>query len=164
MPGWAQCINPTVSTEVATALKVWAGEMGLRHGTAAEVILWNALVRPTDARMAQGGFTDEQIERIYAEEVLAVLGNEQNPVTIAQTLVLTSELDADPSDNIKLIRKEIADWRYMRRIPRHYRAATFTMMARRGEVPRILSKQVVSEAWFECPAVMEDNDDSEIWT
>ena len=134
----------TVSPEVEKAIRVQAAEQDIDPGTVVDVLVWNTYLKPTEARMKQGGFTDEELERIFAEEVLARLDGDGAIEHLAESFAVMD----DPRSNLREVRALVRRWRRARRIDKPYQAELFRAIDDGEWIPSLIIYGLADEDWF----------------
>jgi len=137
----------TVSPEVSKAIAARAAEQDIDPGTVMDVIVWNAILKPDAARLKRGGFSEEELERIFAEEVLEFLREPGSQEQLIERLPPESDL-GNEHENLRLVRLWIKRWRKTRLIEKEFQEAIFWAMNDAGQVPSILGPGLVDANWF----------------
>lgn len=136
----------TVSPEVDAAIRARAAALGVDTGTAVDAIVWDALLKPTETQMQAGSFPEDQLERMFAEDVLRLLETEEAIRQLADHL----ELAERPGANLRMVRALIKRWRKTRRIDKEHQELLLTALGDGTWVPAVLRLGVVDQEWFLC--------------
>lgn len=137
----------TVSPEVERAVSMRAGELGIDTGTVLDILAWNALLKPTEASRKPGGLSRQILERMFAEEVLALLENEEAMTLLRENWVMHSS-DISEAATLRTLRTLIVRWRRTRHIDKDYQGMICTCLADIW-IPSILRDGLVDEDWFQ---------------
>lgn len=132
----------TLSPEVARAVAVRAAESGLDPGTVVDTLIWSALLRPDDDQLTAGRFTDDQLERIFAEDVLAFINTNEKVIELSNHLLF----DEDDGSDLHQTKKLVKRWRTTRRIEKERQEELLSALDAMGWRPRIFA--AVNGAWF----------------
>ena len=133
----------TVSEQVDKAIRLLAAEQDLDPGTVVDLLVWNAILKPDEARLKRGGFTDDELERIFAEDVLAELQVAGAVENLAESL----PLDSDENANLKQVRALVKRWRTTRRIDKVYQEAVVSALSDQGWIPVVFRQGLVDAEW-----------------
>lgn len=133
----------TVSEQVEKAIRVLAAEQDLDPGTLVDILVWNAVLKPDEARMKRGGFSDDELERIFAEDVLAQL----QILGAVECLAECIALDSDENTNLKQVRALVKRWRTTRRIEKVYQEAVISALGDLGWIPLVFRQGLVDAEW-----------------
>jgi len=135
----------TVSPLVEQAIAFRAAEQGIDPGTVIDILVWNALVKPDEARLKQGGFTEEELERIFAEEVLDFLVGDEAIEALAEELTVVHE---DDGANLKQVKNLVKRWRKTRQIETEYKESIHETYKNAGRSPSILECGCIKVDWL----------------
>jgi hypothetical protein len=124
----------TVSEDVEAAIAMRAAKEGIETGTVVDIIVWNALLKPDEARIKAGDFTKEQVDRIFAEEALALLNGEPSIRRLASHLVLN---DKSKEKNYMEIQRLVKQWKKARLIDSRYHQTLIDCFGVDGWVPSV---------------------------
>ena len=140
----------TVSPEVERTIAIKAAEQGLPPGTIIDILVWNAWLKPDEARLKMGGFSEDQLERIFAEEALEFLDGNEAVAELSEEIDLEGK-DGDPlADNLKLrvVLAMVKRWRTTRLIEKEHQAVVKSFLDNKNVVPSIYLHDLVDEDWF----------------
>lgn len=148
----------TVSPEVDQAIRARAAALGVDTGTALDAIVWDALLKPTKEQVQDGSFTDDQLERMFAEEALQFLAGEQEIRHLAEQLNLAET----PGSSLRKTRALVKRWQKMRRIDKDHQEALLSALGDGRWIPSILRYGQVEHTWFQPQDwFLSGSDDSE---
>lgn len=133
----------TVSEPVDKAIRLLAAEQDLDPGTVVDLLVWNAVLKPDEARLKRGGFTDDELERIFAEDVLAQL---QIPGAV-ENLAECIALDSNENTNLRQVRALVKRWRTTRRIEKDHQEVLISVLDSNGWIPIIFQHGLVDAEW-----------------
>jgi hypothetical protein len=135
----------TVSPQVEKAIALRAAEQGIDPGTVMDVLVWNALLKPDDAGLQKGGFTDEELERIFAEEAITHLVSENAIRDLANFIPVDGALGSllKEAIHLRFVSKLVGRWRKTRLIEKHYWRPVLSSLMGRGLAPRIVEHGLV---------------------
>ena len=143
----------TVSPEVEKAIRMNAADLGVDEGTMVDILVWDALVKPDEDRYKAGGFSQQDLERIYAEEVIAIL---TDPLTADSlnlelaSLIQFENKAGDPipdSANLRKVKDLVRRWCRTRQIEKNHQAAVNELLGGKW-IPSILKHEIVDQDWF----------------
>jgi hypothetical protein len=135
----------TVSEKVEEVIRIKAAELDVDPGTVVDILVWNAYIKPDQNRLQQGGFSEDELERIFAEEVLSLTEKESVVEEIADCI----DLDPDAVKNLRKIRAMIKRWRKTRKIEKEYQRVLLSGIESGNWCPSIFRSGLVEEDWFE---------------
>lgn len=136
----------TLSPWVARTIAIRAVDEGLDPGTVVDTLIWNVLLNPTDEELKPGRYTNDQLERIFAEEVLAFLDTDEKIRELSTHLSLGGE-DFDEELDLHQTRRLVKKWRTTRRIEKERQEELLAAFVPMGFHPRIHAA-VDSASWF----------------
>lgn len=137
----------TVSEMVEKAIAMRAAESGIDPGTVVDILVWEALLKPDEARHKAGGFNADELERMFAEEALAHL-DEGAVEDLACYITLSSNPD-DDDGNLRLVKRLVKRWRKTRLIEKDHQEAVFSVLNGRGFTPSLIEHRHVDLGWFQ---------------
>jgi len=140
----------TVSPVVENVIRRYAAAQGIPEGTLVDSIVWRALVKPDETRLKVGGFTDEELERIFAEEVLEHLGDDRSISSLFDEITLEDKNEVEIKGNARLctIDAILKRWRTTRMIDKQYQVKAKEFLSNLGIIPKIFLQGLVDEEWF----------------
>jgi len=142
----------TVSPEVAKAVAVAAAEQELDPGTIVDAILWRALVKPDEDALKGGSFSEEEVERLFAEEVFDVVPFD----ALVEDIQGWLEDAHGEKGSLREARRVVKRWRTKRCIEPRWREAALSLLSDLEIVPGILKHDVVDPDWFQEDGEGED--------
>ena len=106
----------TVSLVVEKAIALRAAEQGIDPGTVIDILIWNTFLKPDEPRLERGGFTNDELDRIFAEEALTNLDDENSIRALASFISSDWEADSLQSDeaHLRQVSKLVHRWRKTR--------------------------------------------------
>jgi hypothetical protein len=140
----------TVSPVVEKAIKARAGELGIDEGTLVDAYAWRELVQPTASAFKNVKFTDEEMERIFAEEALQLL-DKKDAIALLSEEIVPKGADGEDLPNAaasRVLETMLKRWRTMRIIDKEHQAAVKDILSNHEVVPSILKYGLVDEEWF----------------
>ena len=135
----------TVSLEVAKAIAARAAELEVDPGTIVDVLIWEALLKPAETRLRAGSFSEDELERLFAEEVLALLQSPQSITDLAEALALGDT----PIASLRMAQKLVKRWMRTRNIDKEHQQQLLTALDGGNWVPSILRVGLVEQDWFD---------------
>jgi hypothetical protein len=132
----------TLSPEVVRAVAVRAAQEGLDPGTIIDSLIWNAWLKPDEARLKAGGLTDDELERDFAEDVLAFIDTDEK----VQWLSTTLWFDESKGSDLKQTQTLVKRWRTTRRIEKDRQEELLAALSAKDWFPRIHA--AVKGDWF----------------
>ncbi len=135
----------TVSPEVEKAIAMRAAEQGIDPGTVVDILYWNTFLKPDEARLKAGGFSDDELERIFAEEALDFFSEDATVANLADNLTLVI---GDEAANLKAVKTLLKRWRKTRLIEAEYKEGVFCTFQDGGRVPSILECGCIGVNWL----------------
>lgn len=121
----------TVSPEVETAIAVHAAEQGIDQGTLIDILVWKALVKPSEDQLKRSNPSPGALNRLFAEEVLPFLDGELQVVNLSRSLLV----DGDERVNLQKVRSLVRRWRRTRHIDRIHWRAVLSCLSDQGATP-----------------------------
>jgi hypothetical protein len=134
----------TVSPEVEKAIAIRAAKQGIPTGTVVDILVWNTLLKPDEDRLKKGDSSNDQLERIFAEEVLARLDCKGAVDALAESL----DLDDDEKVNLRKVQALVGRWRTTRLIEKDHQEALLAALDDGKWLPSILRNDLVDGGWF----------------
>jgi hypothetical protein len=135
---------------IENAIRRQAAVQGIPEGTLVDSLVWKALVEPDEAKLKAGGFTEEELERTFAEQVLAILENEET-IPLLFDVISLEDKEGNVVKGIARRRVEellVKRWRTTRMIDKEYQENVVQYLSDIGVVPKILLHKMVDEEWF----------------
>lgn len=144
----------TVSEIVDTVVRAKAAQDDLDPGTVIDLLVWNALIKPNEEQLKQGGFEPQELERIFAEEALAEIQGEECIDLLMEQLLLSGSIEeGDPPQSPSTIRRKVKAlvrrWQRTRHIDKEHQVAVIQWLGDQSIVPSILRLKLVDQEWFE---------------
>lgn len=133
----------TVSPEVALAVSLQAAKEGVDQGTVIDALIWNMMLKPSEEELKAGGLTDDQLERMFAEEVLEFLNSPDRIDCLSKHLSFEDEKESDLRQTQRLVKR----WRTTRRIEKERQEELLSALGAVGWVPRMIV--AVDSSWFQ---------------
>jgi len=134
----------TISPEVEKAIAIRAAEQGIPPGTVVDIIVWNALVKPDVAQLKRGESSDEQLERIFAEDVLTHIGLKGGIDALADSM----NLGDDERTNRRMVQALVSRWRTTRLIDKDHQEALLAALDGKSWLSTLQVNDLVDGKWF----------------
>jgi len=135
----------TVSSEVEKAIAIQAAEQGIDPGTVVDFLFWNTFLKPDVEQLKNGNFTEDELERIFAEEVLAHLDGEGGIEKFAVFMCMHD----NENTNLRKVRGLVGRWRRTRHIDKGYQEELLNAFGDGFWLPSILKHGQVELDWFQ---------------
>ena len=110
-----------------------------------DLLAWNALVKPHIDQLKPGECSQEELERLFAEEALALLENDGAVAELAEGLTL----DPNAKVNLHMVRAMVLRWRKTRLVEKDYQRELLTILDGGSWFPLILNKGLIDQDWLE---------------
>ena len=139
----------TVSPLVEKAIAMRAAVEGIDPGTVIDILVWNALVKPDEARLKRDDCTEEELERIFAEDALALLDGKEAMAALADHIPLDGANNSrrGTPKHHQQVEKLVGQWRKTRVIEKRFWNAIIASLAGFGFNPSAnILGMVISEA------------------
>jgi len=120
-------------------------EQGIDPGTVVDILCWNMFLKPDEARLKVGGFTNDELERIFAEEALDFFCEDEAVASLADNLTLVVE---DEVANLKAVKTLLRRWRKTRLIEAEHKEGVLGTFHDAGRVPCILECGSIGVNWL----------------
>ena len=139
-----------MSPVVENAIRRCAAEQGIPEGTLVDSLVWKALVKPDEAKLKAGGFSQEELERIFAEEALELLDGEADLDDLASNITFKDENGFDLPDiaNLRKVHALVKRWKITRLIEKDHQEAIVACLYG-AALPSILENHQVETEWFQ---------------
>jgi len=141
----------TVSAWAEKAIRVQAAESDIDLGTVVDIAVWKYLLNPTDGRLKAGGFSEDELERIFAEDTLEHLRWDADIERLAKCMISKGDQadEASAATHFQKTKRLVRSWQRTRLIEKKYQKAVLKMFRAIASKPRILQHHLVNQQWFE---------------
>lgn len=137
----------TVSPEVEIAIGSKASELGIDAGTVIDILVWDAMLKPPTALRKPGMLSNEVLERMFAEEVIPLLDDDEVIKKLAHYSLSVSSREGRNA-NLQAVRSLVKRWRRTRRVEKEYQIDLVTGLGDTWE-PTMLRDGLVTLEWFQ---------------